>query len=232
MKTKDVVRFWAKCKRDDPDECWPWQGERYTRGGKNAPPRSQQYGTFMTFKNGKRKKYRAHRVAYALAVGELTRGLVICHTCDFPPCCNPKHLVQATQAENVRQCEARGRWARGSRTYSAVLTDDQAKNIRERRANGETYAALAREVGLHGDTIRKLCLGRTWKHIGGAIAPRQYAKLTPDKLAEIARMKTKGIRLKDIAKQLALGLSTVSQVSSGRYPYKTARPLSVTQRDA
>jgi hypothetical protein len=45
--------------------------------------------------------YRAHRVSYALYVGNLVDGLVIDHKCRVRCCLNPYHLEQVTNLENI-----------------------------------------------------------------------------------------------------------------------------------
>ena len=52
---------------------------------------------------------RVHRVVYEAVNGPIPDGLVVRHTCDNPPCCNPDHLVVGTQAENMRDRDERGR---------------------------------------------------------------------------------------------------------------------------
>jgi len=64
--------------RED-DECWPWQGPR----GRNG------YGIL----NWLGKAFPAHRVAYELIYGPIPADAIICHHCDYPPCCNPRHLL-------------------------------------------------------------------------------------------------------------------------------------------
>lgn len=49
------------------------------------------------------KGHLAHRVAYALFVGDLDESKVIDHRCFNPVCVNPEHLEQVTQGENVRR---------------------------------------------------------------------------------------------------------------------------------
>ena len=95
-KRVDVVRlFWSKV--DVGLGCWEWSRERNDRG----------YG--VTFVSSGRTLY-AHRVAYALTQGPIPAGMVVMHSCDNPPCCNPSHLNLGTHAENAQDMYHKGRW--------------------------------------------------------------------------------------------------------------------------
>lgn len=100
-KNKSVQQlFWEKVNcTNSPDECWEWQASTNKDG----------YGNF----NFNGKPERAHRVAYYLTHGTIKEGMRVLHSCDNPRCCNPSHLREGTQAENVADCVRRGR-ARGS----------------------------------------------------------------------------------------------------------------------
>ena len=50
--------------------------------------------------SGQRVKFRAHRVAWAIANHSQPTG-VIRHACDHPPCCRPACLSDGTQADNI-----------------------------------------------------------------------------------------------------------------------------------
>ena len=51
----------------------------------------------------------AHRVAWQLYKGDIPDQLKVLHKCDVPNCVNPDHLFLGTQADNVHDCENKGR---------------------------------------------------------------------------------------------------------------------------
>lgn len=109
-----------------------------------------------------------HRVAYELAHGEIPSGMIICHTCDNPACCNPAHLWAGTNADNVhdRERKHRGKHALGENHGRTSLTDQDVTNIIHRYRNGEiTQRALAHQYGVNKNTIWNIINGKFWKHI-------------------------------------------------------------------
>jgi hypothetical protein len=76
-------RFWEKIRVGSADECWPWLAGMGHKG----------YGHF--------EGHTASHVAYELTNGPLSDGLIACHTCNNPPCCNPAHLYAGTYADNA-----------------------------------------------------------------------------------------------------------------------------------
>lgn len=96
----------------DENECWEWQGSRNSKG----------YGKITADEIGEQI---AHRVAYRLFVGEIPDNLFVCHHCDNPPCCNPKHLFLGTVQDNTQDMVEKRRQRR-------KLTDDDIKIIRDK----------------------------------------------------------------------------------------------------
>lgn len=137
---KDVQRFWNKVDKSGGDDaCWLW----------TAATRSNGYGQMELLG----RIWKAHRIAYTLAYGEIPDGLVICHSCDCPKCCNPAHLWAGTHADNTRDMDAKGRRVTlriyGDANKLCKVSDAKVLEIRERYASGGvTQKALAKEYGV------------------------------------------------------------------------------------
>jgi hypothetical protein len=140
-----------------PDECWPWLAYRAGRGyGKFGI----SYGVMVL----------AHRLAYEFRVGKIPAGLFVCHHCDNPPCCNPRHLYAGTHQDNVRDMVSRGRGhgpgLRGEDVGRAILTEAQVVQIREGYTGrrGE-QSDLARKYGVTPGAIWRIVHRRNWTHV-------------------------------------------------------------------
>ncbi len=88
-------RFWPKVKVAGPEACWPWL----------AGTNGVSYGRLKL--DG--EYVGAHRIAWILEHGPIPPDRVICHRCDNPSCCNPRHLFLGTHLDNARDREAKGR---------------------------------------------------------------------------------------------------------------------------
>lgn len=110
----------------------------------------------------------AHRLAYEVAYGEIPPGLVVRHSCDNPPCCNPNHLLLGSQLDNMQDMVRRKRKKiilRGEASHTAKLTEEAVREIRRRVGAGETRTVLARELGVAIGTVGNAFAGRTWSHV-------------------------------------------------------------------
>lgn len=149
-------RLWKRVdKSAGPDACWPWTGCRNPQG----------YGYIG---DGNGKVTRPHRVAYELANGSIPAGLLVCHHCDNPPCCNPKHLFIGTHQDNADDCLRKGRNRNvpmpGEENPQAKLTEGDVKKI---LALGGTMSnrAIARHLGVTPSLIGYVLKRKIWKHI-------------------------------------------------------------------
>lgn len=87
----------------------------------------QNYGRFRF--NGFR--WMSHKFSYSCFYGEIPENLLICHTCDNPPCVNPYHLYAGTDLDNMNDRDLRDRTARGERNGFSKLNEKDIYKIRE-----------------------------------------------------------------------------------------------------
>ena len=92
-------------------ECWPWLGCTDKDGYGFCHERIDPLKN-----SGRRQKmWRVHRRIFFLVHGYLP--LVVRHTCDNPPCCNPDHHLPGTPKDNARDAVERGRYRSGKRHH-------------------------------------------------------------------------------------------------------------------
>lgn len=89
----------------DASGCWLWRG---ASDGTYGKIREGGAGT---------RQLLAHRVSYELFNGPIPDGMLVCHTCDNPPCVHPAHLFLGTYADNNADRDAKGRTVTGDRWY-------------------------------------------------------------------------------------------------------------------
>lgn len=145
------VWFWPKVEKTD--SCWLWRGE-ITKDG---------YGRTGAKKDGSTRG--AHRIAWELTNGPIPDGLFVLHKCDNPPCVRPEHLFLGTQADNRRDCVAKGRQPRGSAARKSSLTEEDVVEIRQRHESGETATSLGACFGVTRANIGYIVKRKTWTHV-------------------------------------------------------------------
>jgi hypothetical protein len=110
--------------------CWEWQGPKYPSG----------YG----YLDGKS----VHRLIYEILVEPIPDGMMVCHKCDNPPCCNPAHLFLGTAQDNCDDMIRKGRqgWASTPKPPSG-LTEDQCRMVVDMFMDGMKPRAIERATG-------------------------------------------------------------------------------------
>jgi hypothetical protein len=154
-------RFWSKVLIGGPDECWPWTAHTVGDG----------YGMLRVGD----ERIMAHRFAWELAFGRPPDELLVCHSCDNPPCQNKRHLFLGTYQDNALDMVSKGRWAGGSpgmpgETHPcAKLTDLIVREVRRTYIPGsQTHGAkaLAKAHGVSKQSMLAALKGKTWRHVG------------------------------------------------------------------
>jgi len=91
-----------------------------------------------------KKWWLAHRASYKVFIGDIPKGMWVCHKCDNPKCINPDHLFLGTAKDNVKDMVKKGRNRTGEKNHLSKFTDIQVEEIRLLKADGFTYERLSR----------------------------------------------------------------------------------------
>jgi len=173
-----ACNFWSKVDRRTENECWPWLAATDDDG----------YGRFSNWSVGVNKSHRSNRLAWKLSNGEIQDDVLVCHTCDNPPCCNPGHLFLGTPKENSEDMVKKSRQSKvgnrgnvkgdlhGSKTKpecvlkgethgQSKLTEWEVRFSRYWHSVGFKYAEIAKVMGVHDTVISKIVRRKAWAHV-------------------------------------------------------------------
>lgn len=95
LTAEERARFRSQIRQG---RCHEWTGETNSKG----------YGRFVVYRDGRRIRFLAHRLALTLALGREPEGGTR-HRCDNPPCCRSDHLLEGSQRANMLDAQERGR---------------------------------------------------------------------------------------------------------------------------
>ena len=144
-------RFWQHVDIRGPDECWPWQ-------------KALNVGYGVIGNHG--RNILTHRLAYELTCGPIPEGMLVCHSCDNPACCNPAHLWLGTPADNMYDRHAKGNYAKGARHPNSKLTTEQVHEIRRLAAmHSITQTAIGEHFGIDQTTVSDIVRHKSWRHL-------------------------------------------------------------------
>lgn len=225
--------------------CRPWTGYIAPSG----------YGMFELSQGGDHQSELAHRVAYAIGSGDFSflrffggksckRGqLVIRHAphCPMKHCVEFTHLMVGTQKENIDDNKINGKLLRGEDVGTAVLTEDDVRDIRAtaaahpRSSTGRVkyglVAALAQHFEIKKTTVSQIIDGQAWDHVAGfgnvielkvwdrAGSRNAAAKLTEKKVQQIREAAARAPRVPygkstKLAPGVIAGLANQHEVSA------------------
>lgn len=150
-----VIRFWSKVDKSNPDGCWLWTGSKVPFG----------YGT--TYYNG--KPQRTHRISYKIAHGEIPDDVCVLHKCDNPACVNPDHLFLGTKHDNTQDMVKKGRQKyvthNGSENGNSKLKESDVTQIRCLFESGYSQKGIAKLFSISTRTVCQIVENETWKHV-------------------------------------------------------------------
>lgn len=153
-----AIAFWSKVDiSKNKNDCWNWMGARKPKG----------YGNVRIDK----KYMLSHRVAFALANGQIPKGFMVCHVCDNPSCCNPSHLMLGTCKSNAADMLIKNRQkdiiyaARGEKNGNSKLTSSDVVKIRRLYERGAKLTDIADMHKVSPQAIGSIVRMETWRHV-------------------------------------------------------------------
>lgn len=102
---------------------------------------------------------RPHRVAYRLAKGDITPGLLVMHSCNNKLCCNPDHLSLGTYSQNIRDAY------RDGLRKKARFSQDDVSQMKTLRGKGMTLREVADKFQVSHSYILMLIKGKRAPHL-------------------------------------------------------------------
>lgn len=164
-------RFWAKVTKAGPDDCWKWTASTNKKG----------YGQISAGCRGLRP-LALHRVSWEMHCGPIPGGLFVLHSCDNPPCVNPKHLFLGTDEDNKEDMLRKDRLCRGDRHRNSKTNAAEVAAIRKLHAAGMSEAELVHRFKRTKGIIHHVVTGSTWKkelqqQAGELILESRFAEL-------------------------------------------------------
>lgn len=209
MAKSTPEHFWSRINVGEPDACWLWTG-----------PKVRQYG-YLKYQG---ERWRAHRLAYHLTYNTLGKlDQMVCHKCDNPPCCNPKHLFLGTAADNTADMIHKGRCSEGELHPISFLTENKVQEIVDLYATGMSQRAIAERYSVAHRTIGQIVRGQSWVR-ADVVGERGSDKnrignmsLTDEQVLEVKKLyASKEYNQKELAELYSVHPSTISLIVRGK----------------
>ena len=193
-------RFAEKIRVNRETGCWEWTGSRLKAG----------YGQL-----GKEKGaglMLAHRYSYEQNVGPIPAGMIVCHRCDNPPCCNPEHLFLGDHGANMKDMERKGR--------GRILTAAQVDEALRLWKGGMSLTKVAAHMGVARMTVTRALE----KALEGDLGPaetraaneptlfRFYTKIGVEQHPEIIRLLNEGETVSEVARRFGCDRRTIRNI--------------------
>lgn len=198
--------FWLNVDKDGPvpehkpelGNCWVWTAAKTSNG----------YGKFYLPEYG---EVSVHRYSYQLAFGSIPLNNAICHKCDNRACVRPGHLFPGTQSENLLDACAKGRGP------LQKLNEDDVRHI-VRLSDQYTYQELADMFGVSKSNIGEIMRGSTWPKVEKKPPEKiRKVKLTLEDAIEIRRLRSLGVRQKEVAAKFGVSCEMIRYIEIGKY---------------
>lgn len=197
---KFVERFRSRVDAGEPAECWEWKSRKDKDG----------YGLISR----RMRVVKAHRVAYELATGAIPFGMLVCHHCDNPSCCNPSHLFIGSAADNNQDKIKKDRVNAAAISAGMKIGASRGDNHYSRK----TPDLLARG-DRHGSKTKPHSVLRGEQHpsrVHPETRPRGSdngrAKITAEQVMAIRDNYALGVSQQQLANEFGVNQTTISRI--------------------
>lgn len=149
------LRWLESAVADPTDECQEWPFARHGRSG--------EYGE-MRFLGVTTPATHVALITTGQPRPDPPNDFAL-HSCDNPPCVNPRHLRWGSRQENADDMLERNRAARGEKIQNSKLTVPEVLEIRTLRIKGLTLQGIAERYGVTKSTVGKIVRREGWTHV-------------------------------------------------------------------
>lgn len=168
LSDKDILRFWSCVKLKTPSECWDWVGAKDKDG----------YGRVGFITNKKKRMLRSNRIAYAIAYPEKwNKFMMVCHRCDNPSCCNPRHLFLDSGRGNAKDMANKGRCNTGKLNLT-LANEIRAKYLeigKQSAKHVKAWVKKEKNIDIHLVSINKILNNKSYYNEDWKIVKRKSA---------------------------------------------------------
>lgn len=218
-------RFWEKVNKNGPiprhqpelGHCWEWKA--CVTGS---------YGRFSIGTHKKQKHFPAHRISWVIKFGEIPRGFLVLHKCDYRLCVNPSHLFLGDTADNSKDMARKGRAVHGRLHHNAKINEQVALEIHRLIVSDVPIMEIAEKFSIDRVSVDNIKFGKTWAHATGVNDSNRPAKiklvgsktssavLDENQVIEIRKLITRKFSNPVIAAKFSVNANTISAIRNRR----------------
>lgn len=149
---KKLLKWWYTVSETG---CWEWRGRLTAKG----------YGRFSAHGIA----YLAHRFFYFQFNGDIPEGHLVLHKCDNRKCVNPQHLFTGTDADNMLDCEQKGRFHQKRRVGyvppNRKISEIDALEAKKLIDSGHSLISITKKLGIPRHILSDIKRNKSYKNV-------------------------------------------------------------------